>query len=217
MRNARATSTVLITSLGLTYTDRVWIASLDRRALTVTENTVRADCRRLWLGSTEQEMPLIVEAIERARAYRRGEPYVARASVPVTRAQRSTSKSSTVMEKEHGIYVVPVIINNAITLDFAVDSGASDASIPEDVVNALIGSGTIRDTDFIGEKTYMLADGSKVKSRTFRIRSLMVGDRVIENVIGSVSSTRGVLLGQSFLGRFNSWSIDNSRHALVLE
>ena len=122
------------------------------------------------------------------------------------------------MKKEGGVYVVPVLINNAITLDFMVDSGASDVTIPEDVVSTLIRTGTIRDADFIGEKTYVLADGSKVKSKTFRIRSLKVGGRVLENVTVSVASTKGsLLLGQSFLGRFKSWSIDNSSHVLLLE
>ena len=105
-----------------------------------------------------------------------------------------------------------------ITLDFMVDSGASDVSIPSDVVTTLMRAGTIKEADFIGEKTYVLADGSKVKEKTFRIRSLKVGDRVLENVTGSVASTSGsLLLGQSFLGRFKSWSIDNNRHVLVLE
>jgi predicted aspartyl protease len=40
---------------------------------------------------------------------------------------------------------------------------------------------------------------------------------VIENVTGSVASAAGeLLLGQSFLGRFRSWSIDNAKQALVL-
>jgi clan AA aspartic protease (TIGR02281 family) len=122
------------------------------------------------------------------------------------------------MKKGRGTYVVPVTINDAITLDFTVDSGASDVTIPIDVVKTLIRTGTIRDTDVIGKKTYVLADGSKVKSLTFRIRSLKVGDRVAQNVVGSVAPASGtLLLGQSFLGRFRSWSIDNSRQALVLE
>ena len=122
------------------------------------------------------------------------------------------------MKKSRGTYVVPVTINNAITLDFTVDSGASDVTLPADVVLTLMRAGTIRSTDFIGEKTYVLADGTRVKSRTFRIRSLMVGDRIMQDVVGSVAPTSGtLLLGQSFLGRFKSWSIDNSRHALVLE
>ena len=85
-------------------------------------------------------------------------------------------------------------------------------------MTTLIRAGTIRDTDFIGERTYVLSDGSRVQSKTFRIRTLKVGDRVLDNVTGSVTSTKGsLLLGQSFLGRFKSWSIDNNRHVLVLE
>ena len=49
------------------------------------------------------------------------------------------------------------------------------------------------------------------------IRSLRVGDKVLENVTGSVAPVAGgLLLGQSFLTRFKSWSIDNQRQALVL-
>ena len=63
-----------------------------------------------------------------------------------------------------------------------------------------------------------MADGSQSKSITFTIRSLKVGDRVVENVRGSVASAQGtLLLGQSFLERFKSWSLDNNKHELVLE
>jgi hypothetical protein len=55
-------------------------------------------------------------------------------------------------------------------------------------------------------------------SPTFRIRTLKVGDRIIENVIGAVADIKGsLLLGQSFLGKFNSWSIDNGRQVLLLD
>jgi clan AA aspartic protease (TIGR02281 family) len=126
--------------------------------------------------------------------------------------------SVTMMKTEAGTYVVPVFINNAITLDFLVDSGASDVSIPLDVVTTLMRTGTLKQSDFLDEKTYRLADGSTVPSQTFRIRSLKVGNKTIENVNGSVASVKGtLLLGQSFLSRFKSWSIDNNKHALVFE
>ncbi len=81
----------------------------------------------------------------------------------------------------------------------------------------LMRTGTLKKTDFLGEKTYVLADGSKVPSQTFRIRSLKVGNKVIEDVNGSVASVKGgLLLGQSFLSRFKSWSIDNTKHAFLL-
>jgi len=122
------------------------------------------------------------------------------------------------LRKVSGTFVVPVGINDAITLDFTVDSGAADVSVPLDVFSTLARTGTIRDTDIAGEQTYVLADGSKSQSVTFTIRSLKVGDIVIENVKGGVSPLQGsLLLGQSFLERFKSWSIDNTKHELLLE
>ena len=132
--------------------------------------------------------------------------------------QFSVSATSVPMRIEGGTYVVPVLINDAITLNFVVDSGAADVAIPADVVMTLMRTGTLKELDFLGEKTYVLADGSKVPSQTFRIRSLKVGNKVLENVTGSVAAVQGsLLLGQSFLGRFKSWSIDNTKHALVFE
>ena len=97
-------------------------------------------------------------------------------------------------------------------------SGASNVVLPADVVMTLLRTGTLHNSDFLGKQTYVLADGSQLPSLTFRIRSLKVGDRVLEDVTGSASPVSGEpLLGQSFLSRFQSWSIDNARGVLVLE
>jgi predicted aspartyl protease len=78
--------------------------------------------------------------------------------------------------------------------------------------------GTIKPSDFIGRQTYVLADGSESPSSTFMIRSLKVGDKIVENVKGSIAPATGaLLLGQSFLQHFKSWSIDNLKHELLLE
>lgn len=121
------------------------------------------------------------------------------------------------MVGDGGTFAVPVTINNQLTLKFTVDSGAADVSIPADVVMTLIRTGTISDADFLGKETYRLADGSTVPSQRFVIRSLSVGDKTLENVIGSMAPVSGgLLLGQSFLSHFKSWSIDNQRQALIL-
>lgn len=100
---------------------------------------------------------------------------------------------------EGGTFVIPVLINGQITLNFTIDSGAADVSIPADVVSTLIRTGTIQKSDFIGQKTYRLADGSTVPSAIFVIRSLKVGNHVLENVTGSIASAEAdLLLGQSF-------------------
>ena len=123
------------------------------------------------------------------------------------------------LKRNGGTYMVPVEINDAIMLDFAVDSGAADVSVPADVFSTLTRTGAIKSTDIIGKQTYVLADGSRFQSVTFTIRSLKVGDlSTIFMVRGSVAPAQGsLLLGQSFLERFKSWSIDNMKHELLLE
>jgi predicted aspartyl protease len=105
-----------------------------------------------------------------------------------------------------------------ITLNFVVDSGATDVSLPADVVMTLLRTGTMETKDFLGKQTYTLADGSTMPSTTFRIRSLRVGDTTVKNVTGGIAPVKGgLLLGQSFLRLFKSWSIDNSSETLILE
>jgi clan AA aspartic protease (TIGR02281 family) len=121
------------------------------------------------------------------------------------------------MLQEGGTFVVPATINGKLTLNFVVDSGAADVSIPADVVMTLFRTGTITDADFLGKEIYKMADGSAVPSQQFIIHSLKVGDNTLENVTASISPVTGsLLLGQSFLGRFHSWSIDNQSGVLTL-
>jgi predicted aspartyl protease len=130
----------------------------------------------------------------------------------------ATQHSAISLQREGGTFVIPVAINGELTLKFTIDSGAADVSIPADVVMTLLRTGTLSRADFLGTQTYRLADGSTMPSQTFRIRSLKVGDRIVENVIGSIAPVAGnLLLGQSFLSRFQSWSIDNQRQVLVLD
>ncbi len=138
----------------------------------------------------------------------------------VSRAQKRSASNTMVSLQQYrgGTFLAPITINDRLTLMFMVDSGASDVSIPADVVLTLLRTGTLTDDDFLGPTTYTLGDGSTVPSQTFRIRSIRVGDRVIENVVGSVVPPEASpLLGQSFLGRFRSWSIDNNKRVLMLE
>jgi hypothetical protein len=122
------------------------------------------------------------------------------------------------MEESGGVYVVPVRFNNSLTLDAIVDSGATDVSIPADVILVLMRTKTVTQADFLGQQTYVLADGSMVPSQQLLIRSIKVGSITVENVVASIASVNGsILLGQSFLRKFRSWSIDNDQHVLVLK
>jgi clan AA aspartic protease (TIGR02281 family) len=137
---------------------------------------------------------------------------------PTARLESGAPGGSRVsMVSDGGTFKVPVTINGQLTLKFVVDSGASDVMIPADVVLTLVRAETITEADFLDQQTLQLADGTTLPSQRFVIRSLKVGDRVLENVAGSVAPVAGsLLLGQSFLTRFKSWSIDNQRQALIL-
>ena len=121
------------------------------------------------------------------------------------------------MKKTGGTFEVPVRINGALALDFTVDSGAADVMIPANVVSALIKSGTLKQEDYIGGQTFTLADGSKLPSVRFKLARLQIGDQTLTDVVASVAPAAGsALLGQSFLSRFASWTLNNTKGTLNL-
>lgn len=132
-------------------------------------------------------------------------------------SEAPSDRSEIPLSRESGVFVVPVLINNVLIIDFALDSGAADVSIPADVVMTLVRAKTLTKSDFIGVQKFVLADGSTIPSLIFRLRSLKVGELEVDGVIASVGNAQGSpLLGQSFLSHFKSWSIDNARQMLVI-
>lgn len=145
-------------------------------------------------------------------------PPAAIAPAPPASATGTTFATEVPVVLDGGTYTVPVSINDTIVLRFTIDSGASDVSIPADVVSTLVRAGTVNREDFLGTQTYVLADGTEIPSPQFRIRNLRVGTLVLHDVVGSVAPPKGsLLLGQSFLSRLSSWSFDNGRHMLTLK
>jgi clan AA aspartic protease (TIGR02281 family) len=122
------------------------------------------------------------------------------------------------MKRKAGNLWVPAQINKVVTIDFVIDSGASDITLPRDVYLTLIRSGTLTKANYLGSAQFGIADGSEVKGLKFKLASLQVGDQVLTDVVASVmpSDSATPLLGLSFLSRFQSWSIDNNSGTLKL-
>ena len=98
-------------------------------------------------------------------------------------APSNTARIEIPLKSLGGTFVVPVFINGAITLNFVVDSGAADVAVPADVVGTLIRAGTIEKSDFTGKQKHMSLLTARFRPPvTFIIRSLKVGDILIENV-----------------------------------
>ncbi|MGA8610499.1 MAG: hypothetical protein WB760_02040, partial [Xanthobacteraceae bacterium] len=92
-----------------------------------------------------------------------------KAQSSVAAAPASAGVVTVTMKKTGGTFEVPVRLNNAVTIDSTVDSGAADVMIPANVVSALIKSGTLKQEDYIGGQTFTLADGSKLPSVRFKL------------------------------------------------
>jgi clan AA aspartic protease (TIGR02281 family) len=214
--------------------DDTWIAIIDGGRMRIYGNPprpvrtflLRGANQTAWRGAVEEVIHPVAAPVIQASADpdiggRPPRMLITPRPIPVStdQAPRPDGATTEIRLRSHaGNLEVPVTINGAITLPFAIDSGATDVSVSSGVLEKLIQSGTVTRADFLGKQVYHLADGSAVASETFRIHALRVGDREVRDVLASVSNDGDtLLLGQSFLTRFRSWSIDNQRQVLLLK
>lgn len=128
------------------------------------------------------------------------------------------ARTTAPFHRKGGVFVLPATVNGSAETYFVVDSGASNVQIPQEVADDLTRQGTLAQGDFLGDRSFVLADGRKLVQRSVRLRSIRVGDRTMDNVLASVGAPHSqALLGQSLLRRLNWWKIDNVRNAIELE
>ena len=104
-------------------------------------------------------------------------------------------------------------------LQFLVDPGSAVVVIPRAALSQLVANGTVSEDDVVGVSVYgQLADRSLYRRREIRLRELRVGNEVARDVIAAEVSPglSHPLLGQTFLRRFASVTIDNQRRTLIL-
>jgi clan AA aspartic protease (TIGR02281 family) len=98
-----------------------------------------------------------------------------------------------------------------------LDSGANIVALPQDLVDSLTKSGAIAASDVLGHSIYIAADGRHHKGTNLVLRQLTVGGHTVTNVRAMVAPAHTEpLLGQSFLSKFKSWTLDNRRHVLII-
>jgi len=128
------------------------------------------------------------------------------------------ARTTASFQRMGGVFVVQAGLNGSMKSYFVVDSGAANVQIPQEVADELTRNGTLSQSDFLGERRFVVADGRGVLQRVIRLRSVQIGNRTMENVLAAVGAPRSqALLGQSLLRRLNWWKIDNVRNAIELE
>ena len=122
------------------------------------------------------------------------------------------------MEKQNGVYVVPVTINGH-PMRFILDTGASLISISATEAGFMFKQGTITEDDIVGQARFQDANGNISPGDLIRLKSVQIGDRVLENVTANVvrSSKAPLLLGQSVLSKFGKISVDYRRNVVTFD
>lgn len=122
------------------------------------------------------------------------------------------------MERENGVYKVPVTVNG-VPMKFILDTGASLISMSDAEAEFMYKQGAITKADIIGQSRFKDATGAISPGAVIRLKSVQIGDRVLENVSANiVSGTKApLLLGQSALSQFGKISVDYRRNVVTFE
>ncbi|MDB5243021.1 MAG: hypothetical protein JWP57_3646 [Spirosoma sp.] len=122
------------------------------------------------------------------------------------------------MSRENGVYKVPVTVNG-VPMRFILDTGASLISMSTAEAERMYKSGAITQSDIIGRSRFQDATGAISPGAVIRLKSVQIGDRVLENVSANIVSgtSAPLLLGQSALSKFGKISVDYRRNVVTFD
>ena len=146
----------------------------------------------------------------------RGEPVV---NTPQEASPtQDTGKTVVKMTKINGVYEIPMSVNG-IEMYFIFDTGASTISISETEAIFLYKQGKLTSDDITGSEQYTDATGAMSEGTLINLKTVKIGNRVLENIQASVvhNLQAPLLFGQSALGRFGKVSIDYQKMEISFE
>ena len=116
-----------------------------------------------------------------------------------------------------GTLEIPCQING-LPLQMIFDTGASDVTISSVEADFMLKNKYLSPKDIKGKQTYQVADGHLTEGTIITLKEIKVGDAVLRNVNASVvkSQNAPILLGQSAMEKFGSFTIDNDSSILII-
>lgn len=135
-----------------------------------------------------------------------------------TLRQMGNGPTEVAMERKNGVYTVPVTVNG-VPMKFILDTGASLISMSDAEAEILYKRGAITKADIIGRSRFQDATGAISPGAVVRLRSVQIGDRVLQNVSANIvsGSKAPLLLGQSALSQFGKISVDYRRNVVTFD
>ena len=119
------------------------------------------------------------------------------------------------VKKVGDLYSVPVRLNDVLTVDFLIDTGASELCLPRELYSLLKQSGTIKEKHRLPSASVQVADGSSQTLERVLIEKVVLGNitlRDVKTIVGGSGSP--LLLGQSVLSQLPNWKLDGVREVL---
>lgn len=135
-----------------------------------------------------------------------------------TLTKMGSGPTEVAMVKSNGVYKIPVTINGT-PMKFILDTGASLISITAKEADFMEKNGTITEADIVGQSRFQDASGAISPGAVIRLKSVQIGDRVLENVNANVvaNAKAPLLLGQSALSQFGKISVDYRRNVVTFD
>jgi len=123
------------------------------------------------------------------------------------------------LTKRGNSHTIKAKINNVLSFDFILDTGADNVLVAPDVFITFYKAGLITEGDIIGKQHFSIADGSTVKGLKFYLREIQIGEIILNNVEASViaGGDYDMLLGGSVFRKIGKITIDYANHELIIE
>ena len=99
---------------------------------------------------------------------------------------------------------------------FLFDTGASDLIIDRSFERELLINGAIDKSNYIGKRSYVLANNEEIIADIIKVNNLKIGDFILNNVVIAVVEEGGMLCGKSLLDKFRNWEFNKLNNSLIL-
>ena len=108
---------------------------------------------------------------------------------------------------------------NGLALNMIFDTGASDVSISKVEADFMLKNNYLSMSDIKGKQYYQTADGGLSEGTVITLKEVRIGDAVLHNVDASVvkSQKAPLLLGESVLQKFGTFTVDNINSKLIIK
>lgn len=117
-----------------------------------------------------------------------------------------------------GTFEVPCSVNG-LDLRMIFDTGASDVSISKIEADFMLKNNYLSKNDIKGKQYYQTADGGISEGTVITLKEVKIGEALLRNIEASVSKsqTAPLLLGQSVLEKFGTYTVDNINSKLIIK